>query len=77
MPIACYRQDHQAMLQPFRTMPGFMRSQNLAYLFLTPTDLHRDLVEPERAEAQQILTGEPAFESVYRSDGSSIYRLRP
>ena len=77
VPIAFYRQDHQAMLQPFYAMPGFMREQHLRYLFLTAVDLHRDLAEPERSQAQRILTAEPAFEPVYRWDVSAIYRLKP
>jgi hypothetical protein len=71
-----YRQDRSATLQPFRHMPAFAREQHLDYLLFTAADFYR-APEQVRAEAQRILAREPAFESVYRSPLSSVYRLAP
>ncbi len=70
-----YRQDRAATLQPFRLMPAFAREQHLDYLLFTAADFYRAPAQV-RAEAQRILAREPAFESLYRSPLSSVYRLR-
>jgi len=76
VPMAFYREDYEWMLRPFHVMPGFAREQHLDYLFLSAADFHRDLPAADRAEAQKLLAQEPAFESVYQSNLSSVYRLK-
>jgi hypothetical protein len=70
-----YRQDPAATLQPFRLMPVFAREQHLDYLLFTAADFYR-APEQVRAQAQRILARDPAFESLYHSPISSVYRLR-
>ena len=74
---AFYHQDREAMLQPFGQMPAFMREQHLDYLLFTAMDFHRELPGPEQVKARGILTGEPTFEQVYRSDLCLVYRSLP
>jgi hypothetical protein len=75
-PIPFYHEDREAILQPFRDMPGFAREQHLDYLLVTAADFHRDLPEDERAEVRRILSREIAFEPVYRSALSAVYHIR-
>jgi hypothetical protein len=75
-PMPYYREDRAGILQPFRAMPAFMREQHLDYLLFTATDYYRELPGPERAEARKILTQEPAFERLYRSELCEVYRRK-
>jgi hypothetical protein len=74
-PMPFYREDREGILRPFRAMPAFAREQRLDYLFFSAADFHRDLPAAERAEARKILAEQPAFERVYRSGLSSIFRV--
>ncbi|HKW97331.1 MAG TPA: hypothetical protein VJN43_06325 [Bryobacteraceae bacterium] len=75
-PMPFYREDREAILRPFHNMAGFAREQQLDYLFFTAADFHRDLPPAERAEVRGILNGDNAFELVYRSPLSSVWRRK-
>lgn len=75
-PRPFYREDREAILQPFRDMASFAREQKLNYLFLTAADFHRDLPPADRDEVRRILNHADAFEPVYRSKLSAIFRVR-
>jgi hypothetical protein len=75
-PMPYYREDRAGILEPFRAMPAFMREQHLDYLLFTATDYYRELPGPERAAARKILTQEPAFERLYRSELCEVYRRK-
>ena len=76
-PMPFYREDREAILDPFRNMPAFAREQRLDYLFFTAADFHRDLPEVERAEVRRILSGQPDMVREYAWGLSAVYRLKP
>jgi len=76
-PMPFYREDREAILDPFRNMPAFAREQRLDYLFFTAADFHRDLPEAERAEVRRILAQEPEMVCEYSWGLSAVYRLKP
>jgi hypothetical protein len=74
-PLPFYRQDREAILRPFRSLPAFARQQHLDYLFLTAADFHRDLPPAERAEVGRILAQDAALRLAYQSPLGSIFRV--
>ena len=74
-PLPFYREDREAILRPFRSLPAFAREQHLDYLFLTAADFHRDLPDAERAEVRRILARDGALQLAYQSPLSSIFQV--
>jgi hypothetical protein len=74
-PLPFYRQDREAILRPFRSLPAFAREQHLDYLLLTAADFHRDLPPSERDEVRRILAGYGGLKLAYQSPLSSIFQV--
>jgi hypothetical protein len=74
-PMPFYYQDRESIMRTFRWMAGFAREQHLRYLFRSAADFHRELGNSDRDEVDRILTGDPAFQRVYRGELTSIYEL--
>ena len=74
-PLPFYRQDREAILRPFRSLPAFAREQHLDYVFLTAADFHRDLPSSEREEVRRILARDSALKLAYQSPLSSIFEV--